>query len=655
MDRRAAVDWPTAGPGGKKTMPWSLRSFFPYLALGILLLSGAWAVSFSTIPPADFTFINGTEIQSVDPARVDGAPEGRIISAIFEGLYRPDPRTLKPKPAIALRHEVSDDQRTYLFHLRQDARWTDGSRVTAHDFQWSWQRMLHPETAGQYASLLYYYVRKARAYHEGTVALGDPVEVELADRRVAYELFPRGTVVYGQLEQIEKPPEPEFSPDVGEDQRNARLAAWKARWIYTVQIDGRRRRFSLEGGSDEVEQCQHVLLDFRQVGIRALDDFTLQVELENPTPYFLYLTAFYPLFPVNRACVERHGFPDWTRVENIVCNGPFVMQFRRIRDRIRLRKNEWYWNADSLRLNTIDALAVQSYATGINMYLKGQVDWATSPPSALIPALKQREDYLSCPSLITYFYRLNVTRPPFRDPRTGKLVRQALNQAIDKEEICQRVLKAGQTPARSLVPPGLEGYQLAQCGPYDPQASRRLLAEAGFPDGKGIGTIEILYNTSEGHREIAEVIAGDWEELGLKVQLRNLEWGSYLKATDNLEYQVARAGWIGDYPDPNTFLDMFISGGTHNQTGWSNPDYDQRIARAAGEPDPQKRLQILHEAEEILMDELPVIPIYSYVSVNLVKPYVRGFYPNAQDLHPLHAIWIDREARAGYLGWKSNP
>ncbi|MDH3719446.1 MAG: peptide ABC transporter substrate-binding protein [Planctomycetota bacterium] len=634
-------------------MPWSLRSLFPYLALGILLLATAWAVSFSTLPPADFTFINGTEIQSVDPARVTGAPEGRIISAIFEGLYRADPKTLEPQPAIALRHELSKDRLTYVFHLRHDAKWTDGTSVTAHDFQWSWQRMLHPETAGPYAGLLYYYVKNARAYHHAEVAVGDAVEVELPDRQVPHKLFPRGSMLFGQLQKIEKPPEPEFAEDVPEDERNDQLAQWKAQWVYTVEDNGRRRRFSKEAEDAEVKKCLHVLLDFQRVGIQALDDFTLQVQLDNPTPYFRYLAAFYPLFPVNRACVERYGFPDWTRVQNIVCNGPFVMQFRRIRDRIRLRKNELYWNADQLKLNTIDALAVQSYATGINMYLKGQVDWAVSPPSSLIPVLKQRDDYLSRPSLITYFYRINVTRPPFNDPQKGKLVRQALNQAIDKKEICERVLKAGQTPAQSIVPPGLEGYELAQCGAYDPQEARRLLGEAGYPDGKGIGTIEILYNTSEGHREIAEVIAGDWEELGLKVQLRNLEWGSYLKATENLEYQVARAGWIGDYPDPNTFLDMFISGSTHNQTGWSNPRYDELIASAARQSDPQKRLQILHEAEEILMDELPILPIYAYVSVNLVKPYVRGFYPNAQDLHPLNALWIDEDARAQYLGRKN--
>lgn len=629
------------------------RTFFPYVAIALLLGSAVWALSFGTLEPADFTFINGTEIQSVDAARVDGAPEGRIISSIFDGLYRPDPKTLAPRPAVARAHKLSDDKLTYTFFLRDNAKWSDNTPVTAHDFVFSWQRMLHPETGGQYAGLLHYYVEKAEEYHRARVEAGDPVEVELADRAVGYELFPRGTILRGTLQTLKKTAEPQFDKKISGEERDRQIAAWKATWIYEVDIDGQRRRFSKEGKG--TEKCLHVLLDFDQVGIKALDDKTLEVTLKNPTPYFLHLVAFYPLYPVNRACVEKYGFPDWTRVENIVCNGPFVMEFRRIRDRIRLRKNPLYWDADNVRLDVVDALAVESYTTGVNMYLNDQVEWAVSPPSALIPVLEKRSDYHAQPSLIIYFYRFNVTRPPFDDPVKGKLVRQALNQTINKKQLVERVLKAGQKPARSMVPPGLVGYTSAECGPYDVQAARRLLAEAGYPDGKGIEKIELLYNTSEGHREIAEVIASEWEQIGIRVQLRNLEWSSYQAAVDSLQYQVARAGWIGDYPDPNTFLDMFISEGNHNQTGWGNAKYDELISAAARENDPARRMQLLHDAEVILMDELPVIPIYSYVSVNLVKPYVKGFHANAQDLHPLNAIWIDKEARDKYRREKVTP
>ena len=222
------------------------------------------------------------------------------------------------------------------------------------------------------------------------------------------------------------------------------------------------------------------------------------------------------------------------------------------------------------------------------------------------------------------------------------MIRQALNQAINKREICEKVLQAGQQPARSMVPPGLAGYELAECGEYDVENARRLLAEAGYPGGSGLPLIEVLYNSSQAHQQIAETIGEYWQRnLGVKVRLRSLEWGSFLSTTQKLEYQIARAGWIGDYPDPNTFLDLFISGGPQNETGWSSKDYDRLIEAAQNEENPRQRLQLLHDAEAILMDELPIIPIYSYVSVNLVNPRIKGFYSNAQDLHPLTDIYID--------------
>ena len=158
-------------------------------------------------------------------------------------------------------------------------------------------------------------------------------------------------------------------------------------------------------------------------------------------------------------------------------------------------------------------------------------------------------------------------------------------------------------------------------------------------------TIEILFNTSDGHRKIAEAIQQDWQKLGVDVRLRNLEWQTYLATTRKMEYDVARAGWIGDYPDPNTFLDLFVTGGVQNETGWGNRQFDALILKATEEPDAERRMQILHNAEELLMGELPVVPIYFYMSINLVKPYVKGFYSNSQNLHPLSAIWIDERAK----------
>jgi oligopeptide transport system substrate-binding protein len=260
-----------------------------------------------------------------------------------------------------------------------------------------------------------------------------------------------------------------------------------------------------------------------------------------------------------------------------------------------------------------------------------------SPPQEVIPQLEGREDYHAMSSLMIYFYRVNVTREPFNNP----LVRMALSRAIDRDRICRAILRAGQEPAYSLVPPVLSNYTAAEAPAYDLEAARKLLAQAGYPGGRGLRSIEILFNTSEGHRKVAEAIQQDWQRLGVDVRLRNLEWQTHLATTRKMEYDVARAGWTGDYPDPNTFLDLFVTDGVQNETGWGNADFDRLIDRATREPDAAKRMQILHEAEEILMGELPVFPIYFYVSTNLVKPYVQGFFSNSQDLHPLPSISID--------------
>ena len=623
-------------------MPQTIRKFFLPTALVTLLGAVLWATSLGTLSPAEFTFNNGTEVKSLDPAQVTGSPEGRIVRALFEGLYQPDAKTLEPQPAMALSADpseiLSDQGKLYTFPLRKNALWSDGTLVTAEDFRWSWQRLLHPETGSQYHFVLSAYVVNADKYNAGIVEPGDQVEIEMPDRPQTQQLFPRGTMLHGKLIKIDRPA---TSSTTGK-QSGESGADRKQEWIYTVQIDGVARKFSQRPPPGlGVEKCRHLLLDFGEVGIRALGPHQLQVELKSPTPYFLYLMQFYVTVPVNRRCIERFGYPNWIRPENIVVNGPFQIDFRRLRDRIRLKKNTLYWNASAVQLQTVDALAVESSTTGLNMYLDGDVDWLPSPPSEVIPRLEGRADYHSISSLSIYFYRVNTTRKPFDNP----LVRMALSRAIDRQRICRAILRAGQEPAYSLVPPVLPRYRAAEAKSYDLEAAKRLLAQAGYPNGRGLRSIEILFNTSDGHRKIAEAIQQDWQRLGVDVRLRNLEWQTYLSTTRKMDYDVARAGWIGDYPDPNTFLDLFVTGGVQNETGWGNHTFDQLIDRATEEPDAKKRMLILHQAEEIIMGELPVFPIYFYVSTNLVKPYVKGFFSNTQDLHPLTAISIDPQQK----------
>jgi len=588
----------------------------------------AWALSFSTLPPADFTFCNGDEIKTIDPAISTGQPEGRIIWALFEGLCRWHPETLEPIPGMAEQWEVSEDRLTYTFFLRREALWSDGTPVTAHDFLYSFRRFLHPATAAEYAKELWY-IEGARKFTVRDVAAGDPVEVELHEKPEGALPFAPGKILHGTLLAVDDP-----AAD---------------RPIFTIETADGPRRFQrvAEGAApDGVTACQMITYDFRHVGIRMLDDHTVEIRLRHPVPYFLHLMGFYPFSPVNRRCVETHGYPAWTRPENLVVNGPFLLEFRRVRDRIRLVKNPTYWNRDAVRLQTIDALAVKSVTTMLNLYMTGQVDWIPAVPAEVVTDLLARDDFRPAPFLALYYYLINTDRPPLDDAR----VRRALALAVDRREIVEQVTRSGQVPAYSVVPDEIGkylDYTPPVFGAFDPEEARRLLAEAGYPGGRGAPRIEVLYNTHESHKAIAEVIQAQWKRhLGIDVGLSNQEWGAYLTSRRQRRYMVARAGWIGDYVDPNTFLDLFTTDNPQNQTGWSHAEYDRLVHAAQRERDERRRLELFHAAEEILLDELPLIPIYFYVSQSMVRPYVTGFYPNIQDVHPLWAIGVDEQKRA---------
>ncbi len=544
----------------------ALRQLVAFLLLLGVLAGAVLLARGARLEPADFTFNNGTEVQTLDPATVTGVPEGRVIRAIFEGLVIKDPRTLEPLPGVAESWEISADGLTYTFHLRPDARWSNGDRVTADDFLYSYERFLSPATGAEYAYQLWY-VRGARAYSTDIDDHGDPIH------------------------------------------------------------------------------------DFSSVGIQAPDESTLVIELEAPTPFFLDLMAFYPLFPVNRRGIEeaKQRFPqtwttEWLKPENIVTNGPYRIAFRRVNDRIRLVKNELYWDRDNVAFDTIDITAIEKDSTMLNFYLTGEANFIDRLTSNVVPQMMPREDFNPVPYLGVYFYRVNTQKPPFDDPR----VRRALWLTIPRQTICEKIKKMGEVPASSLVPP-LPGYEGARARPGDADEARSLLAQAGYgPGGKPLPTIEIHYNTSEAHRDIAEVIAEAWaQELGVNAKLLNQEWKVYLDTQTNLEFDVSRSAWIGDYADPNTFLDMFVTGGGNNKTGWSNAEYDRLIHEASRELDREKRARILHDAEAILMEEMPILPIYFYVTQNVVDPRLGGFYENVQDEHfPKFWYWMDDEELA---------
>jgi oligopeptide transport system substrate-binding protein len=626
----------------------SLQNFFFFLAAVLVLAALGYSLSFGTLPPANYTFVNGTEIKTVDPATATGVPEGRIIREIFEGLCGWHPADLHPIPGVAKSWDISADKKTYTFHLRKNARWTDGTPVTAEDFVYSWRRFLHPATAAEYSYEMWYIVNAER-FTKQQVQVGDVVEIELpksADNTDTDRPFAPGKIIKGKLLSIDPsdaPPNGDNAVEPGESEAGSGDLA------YLVAVDGVPRRF--HRGGLRAEDYVWLLPDFDTVGIKSLDVHTLEVKLKHPVPYFLDLTGFYPFAPVNRRCVESYSNTDWTKPENIVSNGPFQLEMRRVRDRIRLVKSPTYWDRDNVRLEIVDALAVESLTTGLNLYLTNQADWIEYVPNAVVKDLiaQKRPDFKPAPYITTYFYRLNVTRPPLNNP----LVRRALNLATNKRDIVERVTMAGQQPARSMVPPVIEDrshYKPALTDDFNPERARQLLAEAGYPDGKGFPTIAIDYNTNDTHKSIAELLQFQWKKhLGIQVELRALEWQAYLQNQQALQYDLSRSGWVGDYPDPNTFLGLWTSDSGNNKTGWANAQYDALIQKAQFEADEQKRNEFFREAERILMDELPVIPVYFYVSTSMVKPYVRGYFPNFHDLHPLRDVWIDEQAKQQWL------
>jgi oligopeptide transport system substrate-binding protein len=382
------------------------------------------------------------------------------------------------------------------------------------------------------------------------------------------------------------------------------------------------------------------LKDFSQVGLQVIDERTLEVNLTSPTPFFLDLCAFTTLMPVPIKIIQKYGDDDWIKPDYIVSNGPYRLKEWRINHRVRLEINPHYWDHANVGLKIIDALPTSQASTAYNMYHSGAADLILDKglvPGNLLSVLRNRPDFHSSPFLGNYFYRFNVTRKPFNDAR----VRRAFALAINKKRIVEKITRAGEQIADSLVPPGIPGYVSPPGLGYDPAAARKLLEEAGYPDGKGFPTISLLFNQSELHQPIAtEIQAMLKAELGIPVELHQQEWKVYLNSMSSLDFDLARGSWVGDYNDPNTFMDLFVTGGGNNRTGWSNAKYDALIRAAALEVNPERRAKIFQEAETILCkEELPIIPLYYYVGIQFYDSQkITGIEPNVLDNHPLKYI-----------------
>jgi oligopeptide transport system substrate-binding protein len=496
----------------------------------------------------------GAEIAELDPHLATGLTEYNILTALLEGLVAEDPVDLHPVPGVAERWEISPDGLTYTFHLRADARWSNGDAVTAQDFAASFRRILTPSLAAEYAPLLYV-ILNAEPFHRGA------------------------------------------------------------------------------------------LDDFSKVGVAAPDARTLRLTLEHPHAPFLAMLNQTAFLPVHLPTIEKFGPAakrgnSWARPGRFVGNGPFTLKDWKAGQRIVVEKSPTYWDAATVRLSGIHFHSIESRDAEERAFRSGQLHLTEALPPAKIDAYRRENPSVLRidPYLGTEFYRLNVRRPLLNDVR----VRRALALAVDRTILVEKILRGGQQPAAAFIAPGLDGYASTARVPADFAAARTLLAEAGYPGGKGAPTIELLYNTSESHRAVAEAVQEMWRrELGLDVRLVNQELKSVLAARRTGDFQVLRSVWNPDYLDPLSFLGVFTSSSGNNYTGWADSEYDQLLFRAARTADATTRIALLQQAEALLLDAAPLVPLYHYTHVFLIQPSVKGWRPTLLDHHPYKHVWLE--------------
>ena len=415
---------------------------------------------------------------------------------------------------------------------------------------------------------------------------------------------------------------------------NAKLAAPYADMLHILE------------GAEEYNTGK--LTDFSKVGVKALGPKKLQMTLKAPASYFLAMLNHDAWYPVPMATIDKFGKRydkgnRWTRPENIVSNGPFLLKDWKTQQEIVVAKNPKYWDAKQVRLNEIHFYPIESNDAEERAFRGGQLHTTNTVPTDKVDSYRTTGSSLRIePYYGAYYYRVNVDKAKEKnaallDPR----VRRALAMSIDRASLVKNVLRAGQVPAYSLTPPGPAGYRPKEQTKYDPDGARRLLSEAGFPGGKGVPKISILINTSEDHKKVAEAIQQMWKkELGVDIEIVNQEWKVYLSTMHGLDYQIGRAAWIGDFPDPNAFLDIMRTGNGNNETGFASPEYDKLIVNSWSATG-AARIEILQKAEAILMQEMPVIPIYFYTRSYLIVSSVKGWSPNLLDDHPWKYIYLD--------------
>jgi len=497
---------------------------------------------------------NGAEPRDLDPHIVIAYTDYNILLALFEGLTVLDEATSRPLPGMAERWDVSEDGLVYTFHLRTEAKWSNGEPLTADDFVFSMERILSPELASEYAYM---------------------------------------------------------------------LAPIKGAEDYTA---GKIKAFT-------------------DVGVRALDPHTLQLTLARPTPYLLSLAAHQSWFPVPKATILKFGTAHqrgtaWTKPENIVTNGPFTLETWAPDERIVVKKNPQHHDATTNRLDQVVFFPIGDPGVEERNFRTGQLHATYSIPVNRVATYRaQTPSPLRVEALLeTNYFRFNVTKPPFNDPR----VRRALSLAIDRASLVRSVMQNTRVPAYSFVPPNTAGYNSTGRAETDFATARQLLAEAGFPGGREFPKTEIQFSAPVIDPKVVEAIQEMWRrELGINVAIAQLEYRVQINNQHLLDFQISASRWIGDYNDPSTFTDLMTSQSGNNDTGWKNPAFDKLVESAARERDEAKRYALLQQAEKLMLDEAPVVPIFFGTRTYLIRPELKGWVPTLLGLHRYQTLRLE--------------
>ena len=608
----------------------------------------------STTPPARniFRYVNGDEPETVDPQISNAQPEARLAMALFEGLVEYHPKTMAPTPALAERWDINDDSSEFTFHLRHNGRWSNGDPIDANDFVYSFRRALTKETASRNANLPMY-IKYAQAFYEQRVFVRDPQTGQFLLAKDFDDNLPPTPLSGSPIDTAKG----EYTPTAEEakpDPDTAFHQLMHSPMRLTLPGDEKARTKLLEKDAKlkaAIAGKELVRVKGGDIGVEAIDNYTLRISLVQQAPFFLGLLAHQVFRIVPQKVVEKYGHL-WTRPENIVTCGPFKIKTWVPYDKLVMERDPMYWDAANVKLDELYFYPINDQATGMNLYKVGELDAVQNRgvPNPWLHVLRSKKDYMDAAEGAIDYLIMNNTKPPLNDVK----VRKAFNLGIDKKAWAEyrRIIK----PLTAFTPEGIfPGYPQPKGAEFNPAEGRRLLGEAGYPvtqnsDGSfscpkfPVGQVEYFYNTQGSNKLQAEWMQAQWKQnLGITVPLRNMEWKTFLDAKGKLEYKgFARSGWGADYMDPFTFLSVFYTGG-ESGTGWVDQKYIAMLDEANRTLDTKKRYEKLAEAEAYMLDQQPVIPIASTAVNWMKKPYVKGMYPNPGSLFPWKFVYIERD------------